>query len=167
MPKGGDHVVTKNRRLSILFFQMATAEFYQSFNEIRCFRSDTRLEYTPPLKCIKRSYFYHNEGKTVSVAISCVQCGCLLATRRDRKILALPTTDWESIHFGCAETKVISDKNIKRVRRANYNMLLFCSLWLEIRDDLCDTESDEDEESCACFDRAFNKSNFLFLFFKF
>ena len=132
---------------------MATAEFYRSFSEIRCFRSDTRLEYEPPVKPIKRNYFYQNEGRTISVEVSCVKCGCILGVKRERKILSLPTSDWESLHFGCAETKTMSDKNIKRVRRANFNMLLFCSLWLETRDDVCDEESDDEEELCSCFSR--------------
>jgi len=132
---------------------MATAEFYRSFSEIRCFRSDTRLEYEPPVKPIKRNYFYQNEGRTISVEVSCVKCGCILGVKRERKILSLPTSDWESLHFGCAETKNMSDKNIKRVRRANFNMLLFCSLWLETRDDVCDEESDDEEELCSCFSR--------------
>ena len=79
---------------------MASAEYYTSFKEIRCFGSDLRIEYEPPLAKIEKNYFSLNEGKFVNVAICCRQCGCLLVTERRRRILSLPSTDWESIHFG-------------------------------------------------------------------
>lgn len=138
---------------------MATAEFYQSFNEIRCFRNDERLEYEPPLEGIRRSYFYRNEGKTKSVAVCCAKCGCLLVAERERRILSLPSNDWESLHFGCAETKAMSDEHIKRIRKASYNMMLFCALWLEVRDDACD-DDDEDDQACNCYPQLPNKRNY-------
>lgn len=112
---------------------MATAEFYPNLKEIRCFRTDTRLEYEPPVDKIEKCFLEENEGKMVSVAICCTKCGCLLANERKRRILSLPTSDWESLHFGCSETKKMSDAHIKRARKARYDMILFCALWIEIK----------------------------------
>ena len=108
---------------------MATAEFYPNLKEIRCFRTDTRLEYEPPVDKIEKCFLEENEGKMVSVAICCTKCGCLLANERKRRILSLPTSDWESLHFGCSETKKMSDAHIKRARKARYDMILFCALY--------------------------------------
>jgi hypothetical protein len=66
---------------------MATAEFYRSFNEIRVFKNDARLEFEPPMKSIKRSYFTENEGQVRNLSVCCAKCGCALAQMRDRKIL--------------------------------------------------------------------------------
>ena len=43
----------------------------------------------------------------------------------------------------------MSDARIKRARKATFNMILFCPLWIEVRDDAVEEEDDE-QLNCEC-----------------
>lgn len=61
---------------------------------------------------------------------------------------SLPSSDWESMHFTCSETKKVSDDTIKRRKTPSFDMALYCSLWLEIKDN--NVEEEDDELDCEC-----------------
>jgi len=63
-------------------------------------------------------------------------------------VYSLPSSDWESMHFTCSETKKVSDDTIKRRKAPSFDMVLYCSLWLEIKDN--NIEGEDDELDCGC-----------------
>ena len=72
----------------------------------------------------------------------------ILAERKERRVYSLPSSDWESMHFTCSETKKVSDDTIKRRKAPSFDMALYCSLWLEIKDN--NVEEEDDELDCEC-----------------
>ena len=112
------------------FIQKATGEYYRNLDQLRLFEHDLTLDGYEPEKInqIERFPFRQLEGKTVSSLITCKYCEHVLVEQKERRLLSMPSDEWDVLQFGCCELKTKFGKRQKK--NVTVNCLLHAALWV-------------------------------------
>jgi len=144
------------------FVQTATGEYYRNLGKLRLFEHDLTLEYEPEkIKEIKRFPFRKYEGQILSTRILCKYCEYEIVDEKERKLLSMPSDEWEVLQFGCCELKEKFGKRTKKTIKIN--CMLHSALWIEIRDCQDELEAVNDDTHCPECGNFIGKSGRLFL----
>ena len=125
----------------------------QNQAKVRIFSKDMLLDYEPEnILKICRFPFRKHEGKVMLTEIVCKYCDSILVGERERKLLSLPSDDWEILQWGCPELKSNIKNNAKRTKKPKCNLLLHSALWIEIRDAEFWDSDEEIQENGKCLE---------------